>query len=99
MLTVPYSVMRSTNTPDGAGSTTPTTTTTGSGMCLIGPLNQPTKSIFAEKIGTRQAWIVVAPYRSDILPSDKLAIAGTTYQVLGLIPHLTHLQVVTVSLT
>lgn len=98
-LTVPYVAQTSTNISDGAGGVASTWTTSSSGLCLISPINQPSKSTFADRIGSRQAWTVIVAYGSDVLPTDRLQIGATIYQTIGTIPRLTYLQVVCVSVT
>ena len=106
-LTIAYTLYRSTSTPDGAGGIISTQTATGSGYCSISPLNQPSKTVFAEKIGSRQAWIIIVPYGGNAEVTDTLTASltasltsnETTFQILGIIPHLTHTQLVCVSIS
>lgn len=99
MFSSAYTVLRDVQTPDGAGGTNATSTEASTGACSIHPVKDPAKTIYAERIGTRQAWLAALPHDADVLDTDRLKVDGATYQVIGILPHLTHLQVVTVSLS
>lgn len=81
-----YDLVRGTSrTPDGQGGYTETPNVVESGTCILaaGAL-QPREQAIADEAGATVAYVVRnMPYLSAVTASDQIAIAGRTFEVLG----------------
>lgn len=76
-------ISRYTSTSDGMGGQTDAYAPVGTAVCRVGEKLSPVERQIADKLTALQVWAITLPATTDVTAKDRIAVSGTTYDVLG----------------
>ena len=76
-------VQRATRAPDGAGGSTESWQAAGSYPARLAPAGGEAEREMAGRLAGRSLWRVTLPAEADVRLADRVAVAGRTFEVVG----------------